>query len=465
MPDATPSVPPVPGPVAVPPPPTDRPGRFPSRVAARLLAPVRYARRHPVRALAGAVVLLVLLAGAAAGGTYLWFHNHLSAARTAVDRGHNAVAIQHLVACRKVHSTHPEVLLLMSRVARRSGRWDDSEQMLDEYWSNHGDDEALVFERLLHRAARGELESAGPPLLARIRAGGADAGPAREALVTGYLTRFLWPDADRALTDWLSAEPDNTTALLLRGKLQEQRLDYTGPPDVYRRIVELDPDHDEARLRLTTVLLQRYSGEEALPHLERLRERLPNNHEVLYQWAAALGLQGRTAEARAALDELLRINPSHPAALAERGKYAALDRDDAAAADYLGKAVRLDPGNLAVRHQHIQALTRAGQTAEAARAEAAMARMKDDLEQINQLVRTSLQSTPNDPNVHHRIAVISLRSGQPDDGLRWLQSALQVDPDHLPTHQTLAGYYQATGNPVLAARHRAMASRLGGKGP
>jgi Tfp pilus assembly protein PilF len=82
---------------------------------------------------------------------------------------------------------------------------------------------------------------------------------------------------------------------------------------------------------------------------------------------------------------------------------------------------------------------------------------------MDHLIAGPLQTTPNDPAIHHRIALIALRAGQPKEGLRWLQSALQVDPDHLPTHQTLAGYYHSTGNPVLAARHRAIAQRLAGK--
>ena len=428
----------------------------------RLLTPARYARRRPLRALGLSALGLALVAGVAAGGTCLWFRHHLHAAREAVDRGHNAEAIRHLVACRRVWSEDPAVLLLMARVARRAGQWDDAEKLLNDYWAGHGDDEELVFERLLLRAARGDLEAAGPPLAARIRAGGPDAGPAREALVTGELARFRWAEADAALTAWAAAEPDNTTALLLRGKLQEQRHDPEGPAVAYHRILELDPDHDEARLRLATVLLERFYGEEALGHLEVLRRRLPDNADVTVLWAVALGLQGRTAEARAALDAAIAARPNHPRALAERARYAASDGDNAAALDDFARAVRLDPGNMTVRHQYAQALLRAGRPADADRERAAIERLRTDLERMNELIAGPLQTRPNDPAVHYQIAVIALRSGQPDEALRWLQSALKVDPDHLPTHRALAGFYHATGNPVLAARHRAIASRLAG---
>jgi tetratricopeptide (TPR) repeat protein len=458
MPEATPSLPPAPGPAAVP---AGEPAR--RGFVCRLLAPIRYVRRRPLRALGLVAFGLVVLAGVALGGTALWFQRHLQAAHEAVDRGHNAEAARHLLACRRVRPDHPEVKLLMARVARRAGDWDEAERLLDEYWAAHGDDEGLVFERLLLRAARGELETAGPPLAARIRAGGADAGPAREALIAGELSRFRWAAAERALDDWDAAEPDNTTALLLRGKLLEQRQATDSPPALYRRILELDPDHDEARLRLTTVLIQRYLGEEALGHLAILRERLPANAEVAYQWAAALGLQGRTEEARAALDECLRAYPLHAAALAERGKYAALDGNYETAVDYFGRAAKLDRGNASVRRQYAQALARVGRTADAAHEDAAVEALKADLDRMEKLIAGPLQKTPDDPAVPHQIGVIALRAGQSAEALRWLQTALQIDPNYLPTHRTLAAYYQATGNPVLAARHRAIASRLAGK--
>ena len=428
-------------------------------------APFRYARRRPYRFLARLAGTAVLVAVIAAAGVFLWFRHHLSAARTAVDRGHNAEASRHLRHCQRVYAQHPQVLLMIARVARRSGEWEQAEEFLDQYWKRYGDDDGVVLERLLLRATRGELEAAGPALRARIATGGRDAGPARDALITGFLYRFRWQEATAALDEWLALEPNNTFALLLWGKLQEQRLATDEALNAYRQILELDAGHDEARLRLTTLLLQRFSGEEALPHVAVLRERLPENTEVAQQWATVMFLQGRTAEARSALAECLRDYPDHPAVLALAGRQASLDGDDAAAADYLVRAVRLGPGNLAVRYQYTQALIRLGRKDEAAVEEARIATLKEDLDRISALVAGPLQERPNDPEVHYQIAVIAIRAGQVDEGVRWLHRALQVGPNHLPSHQTLAGFYQSTGNPVLAARHRAFARNLEGRKP
>ena len=42
-------------------------------------------------------------------------------------------------------------------------------------------------------------------------------------------------------------------------------------------------------------------------------------------------------------------------------------------------------------------------------------------------------------------------------GLRWLHSALQLDPHHKATHEALADYYRRMGNQGLAARHKELA--------
>ena len=111
-------------------------------------------------------------------------------------------------------------------------------------------------------------------------------------------------------------------------------------------------------------------------------------------------------------------------------------------------------------------LARSGKTAEAEKERVRIATLEADGERIDKLVSGPLQKTPNDPAVHHEIGMIALRAGQPIEALRWFQSSLQVGPNYLPTHQILATYYHETGNPVLAAKHRAISQRLSApKGP
>src|SRR5262249_38870997 len=156
---------------------------------------------------------------------------------------------------------------------------------------------------------------------------------------------------------------------------------------------------DEARLRLTTLLLMLSQGEEALAHLEYLRRRLPDNPEVLVQLAQALDLQGRTDEARALLVECVRNFPDDAHALAERGRIANHDGDRALAEECLAKSIRLDPGDGRARYQYYLALIQNGKQEEAFKQQEALQGIENDANRIKELLRGPLQVTPNDPAI------------------------------------------------------------------
>jgi Flp pilus assembly protein TadD len=216
-------------------------------------------------------------------------------------------------------------------------------------------------------------------------------------------------------------------------------------------------------LRLAVLLVRNRRGAEALAALEPLRARLPDHPEVRVNWAKALLLDGRTADGRAALAECLAAHPDHPEALLESGAQALAAGDETEAVTLMRRARDRDPGNLIAQTQLAFALARTGRAAEAAEARARADALKVDLDRISDLVGGPLQARPNDPAVHAEIAHIALRTGRPDEALRWFHGALQVDPGYAPTHRALAQLYRELDKPVLAARHRALAQRPGEK--
>ena len=65
----------------------------------------------------------------------------------------------------------------------------------------------------------------------------------------------------------------------------------------YRHAVELDPGYNDPRLRLGGQLLDIGQSAEALPHLEYLRQRRPNDARVQVYLARCKDMLGRQAEA------------------------------------------------------------------------------------------------------------------------------------------------------------------------
>lgn len=56
--------------------------------------------------------------------------------------------------------------------------------------------------------------------------------------------------------------------------------------------------------------------------------------------------------------------------------------------------------------------------------------------------------------MRYEAGMIFLRNGFTQDGLRWLYTALDADPNHRPTHQALADYFERTGEEAQARHHR-----------
>jgi tetratricopeptide (TPR) repeat protein len=431
------------------------------RITRVLLSPVLFARRRPVAALTLIAVFLLAALLLSWFGIYLWSNFHMRAARREVESGHNFIAAVHLRHVFWARSDHPEALLLAARVARRRGETDNAEEFLNRRAKSHGEDEDSVLERLLLQASRGELEEVRGLLQLRIDRSGPAGDLAREAMIEGLLQNFMTDVARTRIEDWLDKDPTNAIALLLLGKMHERREKPSEALLAYRKLVELDPANHEARLRVTTLLLQLSQADEAMPHLEYLKEHLPDHPAVPTQIGQALSLQGHTDEARVVLDECLKRFPNYPAALAERGKIERQYGDTLKAEEYLGRAVRLDPANTTARYHYYLALNKNGKTEEAKKQQEIIRQMEDDIHRIGDIVNVEMRDRSNEPALLYEVAMIAQRAGRRAEAIQWLNRALQAAPNHLPSHRALVGLYYDMGNPILSARHRAIAQQLG----
>jgi tetratricopeptide (TPR) repeat protein len=413
--------------------------------------------RKPWRALLIAALLAAIALGAVVAGFNFWASYHFRSAQACLSKYHDAEGLDHLRACLYVWPEDPESLLMAARAARRLGAFVEAKEFQDRYERARGEDDNLTLEWVLLRAEQGELDAVRDVCRLWVSDNHASTPLILEAQARGYLRQFRLQDAANCLKQWLERQPDNPQALFLQGKVEHERLNPAGAIASFGRLLQVDPEHHEARALLADYLLDIAQPREALPHVQYLQRHRPTPRSRLLL-AKCYGALTELAKAEAILDELLADQPHYGEALAERGRIAFMRGHMGAAESWLRKAVEEDPAiNPHVHYQLFQVLTRNGKNAEAQQVHKRWEQILDDLKHIQEIITVKMQAAPHDPALHYEIGLIALRAGNAREGLRWLNSAVREDPTYAPAHIALAVYHQETGSPGRAAEHRAKA--------
>jgi tetratricopeptide (TPR) repeat protein len=414
--------------------------------------------RNRGRLLVRSVLVAFLLGAVGLGGfitwSYLWGAHRLREARRELGRRHLTRAREHLEFALRLWPRDGEVRLLAARVARCAGRFDEAEEHLKAYRQAAGDTEDLHLERALLRAHRGQMDpSLDNYLQSVLRQGHPDTPFILEALGHGYFRIFRYSQAFLCFEGWQQRQPDLAEPWVHLGLLWERKEQLDKAEEYYRRAVELDPDHFDARARLAEFQLTHDKPAEAADHYQRLHALRPEDTGALLGLARARRTLGQADAARQALDRLLALDPQDVAALVERGRVALQANELSEAEESLRRAVALDPTDPRASFQLSVCLKAQGREQEA---RDYLARTKDLEGAVRRLhdAREKIAKAPEDPAPRYEMGLVMLEVGRDEDGLRWFKSALQEDPNHGPTHQALARYYEQHGDAGRAAYHR-----------
>lgn len=412
----------------------------------------RKSRRSRLRRLCRWLLLLVLAGLMTGVGVRLspqaraWYHRR--AARQELQRYHNTQAIRHLLICRAIWPRDPEVLLLSARAARRAQVYGDADQLLKLYREIRGRDDAHTFEQLMV-AAEGRVDEYSEQCWKCVEEGRFDETLLMEALTRGYLRQYRLGQARLCLNRWKELQPDNAQAYYLEGLLN---LDYlhaaSDAVNSYRRAVELDADHEEARLGLAVALLTDKKFAEAGEQFERLLQNQPENVRVQVGLAECRDGLGDSAEATRLVDEVLARQPRMAPALALRGQLAFKDGQWAEAERLLRQALLANPLDHRARYSLVLCLEQHGQEEEAQQQRRQLQQLEKDTARFHDIVTNEIAKRPNDPALHCTIGELLLRSGQREEGVRWLQSALHLDPNYAPARQALAGFHNQANSKI-----------------
>lgn len=374
----------------------------------------------------------------------------------ALKAGDNVAAREQFERCQTFWAHVPEVQFFAAQAARRSGDPVAAAGLLHAAEQLGWNADEVALERALIAVTAGVSFPRVEPVLRTALAGNSTSVPEAFAVLgTNYLNQYRLLEVEDLCARWVEKYPTDVAARKLQADVLERLHRRGAARDAFARWAELAPDDRTARIGLIRMMLATQApSTDLMQEFDRLHANGTTDPRIL-QYLAQVQLAGGNAAAGiATLDRAIATGKADAEVYTARAK-ADLDRGEAAAAlPFARRAVELDGSSVEALFTWLRCLQQTGATAEAAKVETRWRQTSKDLERVNELGRL-IPTSPYSPDLRREMGEIYLRQGHDAEGLRWLESALALKPDHTPTHQTLAEYYSRTGHPTKAAAHRA----------
>lgn len=420
-------------------------------------------------------LLCIVLAGI--GWRWGWPHFALRQATQALTAQRSIAAARWLPFA--VNADPATVHFLSARTARKLGDYEQAARELQAALRDGFDRRRVELEILLAEAQRGRLaplEAQLSSLLSQQR----EPDEVCEAFVEGCLLKYRLDNALQILKLWQADYPDDPRPHLLRGRILEHDRNLPGARLEFSQALEKNPRYAAAAYNLARVELTEQQPRQALELYRRCARDLGNPQPGLvgeahcsrllreYDRAERL-LQQAQAVSPAYLDAAYRLvgEPSESAAArlpVELGRLA-LDRNDyPRAVEFLMQAFQANPRDWKVRYDLAIALRQTGRVSEAETHLRIVEETKQALDRCDRLI-TQLQQDPTNAEARFEIGQVFLKYVSENQGLVWLNSVLDYDPDHRGAHEELERYFREhqAEHPEyadLARHHREILSRL-----
>lgn len=275
-----------------------------------------------------------------------------------------------------------------------------------------------------------------------------DDGPAIcEALVSGYLQTFRLKDALSIVEAWKRDHPRDPQPYVVRGAYFSQRQAWAKASEEFAKALEMAPGRDDARLQWAEALRNLHELDAARRQYERCLHSDPRNPSVLVGIGRCLMESGELEPAQQRFQEALQAAPQHWEARFWLGKLLASEGKAEEALPLLEAVCRERSYEPDVRYTLALALQAAGRSEEArTHFEYVSAQQRAQSELRNKL--ELLERSPSRVDLRLEIGLTLLEYGNPEEGLGWLQTVLQLVPDHPEARAAIAEYAQRREQPA-----------------
>jgi len=406
-------------------------------------------------------VALVVAIGLAQG--YAWLRYEL--AKSDLSKDQPGEAANHLAQASAIWpwGQRPVVLIARARAARKSGDLPAAMEFLREARRNESaTTPELTFEWSLLHAVDGNASEVAEYLQQRAEAEPEQQREVWEALVQGYMAVYRANDAYTVCQQWVAKYPADLRAKELRGlaAIQGRGRGLRLGADDLAEVLKGDPSRISARTARSIALLDLGAFDEAQPELEHLVREQPGESMHRVRLARCLNMTGRGPEAEAMLDGVLREQPENGMALRTRGQFALASARYEEAERWLARAAVVLPNDYQTLFLYSQSLQQTGKGSEAERQLQRASEVRSRSTQLAELRTRKLAENPLDPALYTEMGQLLLASGKIEQGLRWLEAAVALEPNYRPAHSILADHYERSGNPAKSALHRKFASAV-----
>lgn len=379
--------------------------------------------------------------------------NELRAGQAELERNLPERARPRLDRCLAVWPDSAQVQFLAGQAARRTGDLAAARRHLDRAEQLGWVGEAIELERGLWRVQTGDTAPSETLLKYCQDHDGPETLLVLEILTPAFMRSFQLFPSQACVDRWKILAPEDARPWNYQGILAERRHNAREAREAYAESVRLDPGRVNVRLALIRTLLDANQADQAEENLEILLRDHPDDFEGRLYRARALMLKGNRDDARGLLDALLVQRPNHLQVLSLRGQIDLDSNLPDKAEPFLRRAASLPNGDIDVLYNWLRCLRLVGKPEEIKQVEQRWKQFTADSEQMKDLMR-KIAENPSDCALRRKAGELSLRNNQEEEGLRWLQSALAVQPDDANTHRLLAEYYAKKGYGTLANQHQ-----------
>ena len=270
-------------------------------------------------------------------------------------------------------------------------------------------------------------------------------------------------EAGRLVERAIASTPNSLAAWLMKGDLRRLMGDQKGAEAAYQKVLERSPDNLRARENIVSLYIAGGNFAEARKQIEAMRKRVLNRPTTAYLQAMLEFRQKNYPAARDAVQQVLKVAPSHVPSLLLAGAVGVALGSHAQAQSHLVRVIERAPGNLYARILLISSLAQSGQVQRAIEAlqpaleqapeDGALMALAGEVYMQNNEFGTAAEyferaakRDPKSATIRTRLGMSRLASGETDRALADLESAVQLEPEKYQVDIALIMSYVKQGN-------------------